>query len=123
MSLLGMKLMAAMPTAATRMLCTAGVDFDAIINSSGSADTSALDGLVEKTEGVGWSVNRLVVTVIIILFVVGGVVAAGKLFFMSPQERQDAKTSMIWKAVAVVGVAAVPALILLLTGVGQNLFG
>ncbi|AOZ97831.1 hypothetical protein [Butyrivibrio hungatei] len=123
MSLLGMKLMAAMPTSAARALCTAGMDFEAIINSSDSADTSALDGLVEKTEGVGWSVNRLVVTVIVILFVIGGIVAAGRLFFMSPQERQDAKTSMIWKAIAVVGVAAVPALILLLTSVGKNLFG
>lgn len=99
------------------------VDFEGILKSSESADTSALDDIIDKTEGVGWSVNRLIVTGVLIAMVIGGVIAAAKLFFATPQERQEQKTGLLWKALAVIGVAAVPALILVLTGVGKNLFG
>ena len=54
--------------------------------------------------------------------VIGGIIAGAKLFFATPQERQEQKIGLLWKALAVVGVAAVPALILVLTGVGENLF-
>lgn len=121
-----MKLLAMTPKAlvpvVNSMLLSTGSEFEEIMKTKKNADTSALDSVIEQTENVGWSVNRLVVTIILIAMVIGGIIAGAKLFFATPQERQEQKIGLLWKALAVVGVAAVPALILVLTGVGENLF-
>ncbi len=124
MSLLGMKFLAMAPKAAVPAFSHAllNVNFEDIMKSADSADTSAVDELVGKTESIGWGIQKVIATVILIAVIIAGMVFAGSVFFMSPQQRQDAKATILWKIGSVVAIAAIPALVMLLLTLGGQLF-
>ena len=102
------------------------LDVDNIIsqgmNSTGNS-TGAFGEIETKVTTTGFGVYRLVGVIACIGFIIAGAWAFFKMFFIaSPQEKQEAKSNMLYKVLAVVGFFAIPGIIILLSGVGQNLF-
>lgn len=89
-------------------------------NTESSGAFAEIEGKVTST---GFGVYRLVGVIACIGFIIAGGWAMFKMFFIaSPQEKQEAKSNMLYKVLAVVGFFAIPGIIVLLSGVGQNLF-
>lgn len=98
------------------------LDVEEIVGKADSADTSAFGDLENKVTSTGFGVYRLVGVFACIAFIIAGAWAFFKMFFVaSPQEKQEAKGNMLYKVLAVVGFFAIPGIIVLLSGVGQNL--
>ncbi len=90
------------------------------VGTSGS-DIANLNGKIQTTGGQFY---KLIISIGLVGFIIAGAWAMFKMFFAaSPQEKQEAKSNMLIKVIAVVGFFAVPALIGLLAGVGNTLLG
>ncbi len=106
-----------------RQLFLLNINVEEIVNSADSADTTAFGNLESKVTQTGFGVYRLIGVIACIGFIIAGAWAFFKMFFIaSPQEKQEAKGNMLYKVLAVVGFFAIPGIIILLSGVGKNLF-
>ena len=97
-------------------------DVDSILNDVTNSDSDALNGVTEKAQSLGGATYKLVIIIAMIIFAVGGVVAFIKLFLSNSQQRTEIKGDIVWKALAIIGAAAVIGLITTLFSLGGNLF-
>ena len=99
------------------------LDVGELVGNMDGSDTTAFGELESKVQSTGFGIYRLIGVIACVGFIIAGAWAFFKMFFIaSPQEKQEAKSNMLYKVLAVIGFFAIPGIIVLLSGVGQNLF-
>ena len=99
------------------------VNVEDIINGAGTADTTAFDGVRNSVSSTGYGIYSILGVFAVLVFLVIGGFSFVKGFVMGTvQERQEFKSSMLFKILMVVGFFALSGAIVLLSRLGANLF-
>lgn len=103
---------------------TDGLDPGTIIDNGLSTDISSgtFGNLSGKVSEFGGGSYKLLYMVMTFFFICGFILCMLKLFSSNTQNRSEVKSDIMWKVVAGVCGFGVVAFVLLLSGVGQNLF-
>ena len=105
-------------------LAASGLDVGNILNDvkEGKSSSTATSNLESNISTLGSGAWRIVFMSMTFLFVLGLAYAFAKLFFSNSQTRNESKSDIIWKVLAVIGAFAVVGLVIILSGVGKGLF-
>ncbi len=102
---------------------TTVLDPNAIIQNGLAKDADGTFGnLNNKVSSVGGSTYKLLYMVMTFFFICGFILCMLKLFSSNTQNRSDVKNDIMWKIVAGICGFGVVAFVLLLSGIGNNLF-
>lgn len=103
---------------------TGGLDPGNIINAGMNTDLNSgtFGNLSGKVNEFGGGTYKLLYMVMTFFFICGFILCMLKLFSSNTQNRSEVKSDIMWKVVAGVCGFGVVAFVLLLSGVGQNLF-
>ncbi len=101
-----------------------GLDPGSIIDEGLSTDISSgtFGNLSGKVSEFGGGSYKLLYMVMTFFFICGFILCMLKLFSSNTQNRSEVKSDIMWKVVAGICGFGVVAFVLLLSGVGQNLF-